>query len=215
MKNEEAIERTKIFVRHNMEDYKDAAHDWFHIERVWRMAKRIAQEERADMFIIEMAALLHDIGDFKFNNGSGAKKSRLWLESLGLDASTIDNITHIIENISFRGAAEKEKMKPLEGKIVQDADRLDAIGAFGIARAFAYAGHGNIPIFNSAIGVRHNMNFEQYRKLEKSAVNHFHEKLLLLRDRMNTKTGKSIAEGRHIFMETYLEQFFKEAEGER
>ena len=211
---QDAIERTEEYVKQNMKEYKDATHDWFHIERVWKTAKKIAQEEGADMFIVEMAALLHDIDDFKFNENGTTLKSKSWLESLGLDSDTIDKIVHIVENISFKGSAEENKIQTLEGKVVQDADRLDAIGAFGVARAFTYAGYKNIPIFNPAVEIRNNMSFDEYRKNEGSAINHFHEKLLLLKDRMNTKTGKFLAEDRHNFMETYLKQFFKEANGE-
>lgn len=214
MHKEEAIEKTIEYVKRIMDEYKDAAHDWFHIERVWKMAKIIAKEEGADTFIVEMAALLHDIDDFKFNRGEKAVKSNMWLESLNLDKSVINKIIHIIENVSFKGAGEKEKIQTLEGKVVQDADRLDAIGALGIARAFSYAGYKNIPIFNPAVEVRHDMNFGQYKKPEESAVNHFYEKLLLLKDRMNTKTGKFLAENRHTFMKMYLHQFFKEAKCE-
>ena len=211
---QDAIERTEEYVKQNMKEYKDATHDWFHIERVWKTAKKIAQEEGADMFIVEMAALLHDIDDFKFNENGTTLKSKSWLESLGLDSDTIDKIVHIVENISFKGSAEENKIQTLEGKVVQDADRLDAIGAFGVARAFTYAGYKNIPIFNPAVEIRNNMSFDEYRKNEGSAINHFHEKLLLLKDRMNTKAGKFLAEDRHNFMETYLKQFFKEANGE-
>ena len=211
---QDAIERTEEYVKQNMKEYKDATHDWFHIERVWKTAKKIAQEEGADMFIVEMAALLHDIDDFKFNENGTTLKSKSWLESLGLDSDTIDKIVHIVENISFKGSAEENKIQTLEGKVVQDADRLDAIGAFGVACAFTYAGYKNIPIFNPAVEIRNNMSFDEYKKNEGSAINHFHEKLLLLKDRMNTKTGKFLAEDRHNFMETYLKQFFKEANGE-
>ena len=197
-----------------MEEYKDATHDWFHIERVWNMAKLIAKAEGADLFVVEMAALLHDIDDFKFNSHETAVKSAAWLQSLGVDSGTAEKIIHIVENISFKGSAEQNKIQTLEGKVVQDADRLDAIGAFGIARAFTYAGYKNIPIFNPSVEARENMSFEQYKRTEGSAINHFHEKLLLLKDRMNTKTGRLMAEERHNFMESYLRQFFKEAKGE-
>ena len=211
---QDAIERTKEYVRRNMEEYKDATHDWFHIERVWNTAKLIAKEEGADLFVVEMATLLHDIDDFKFNSHETAVKSAAWLQSLGVDSGTAEKIIHIVENISFKGSAEQNKIQTLEGKVVQDADRLDAIGAFGIARAFTYAGYKNIPIFNPSVEARENMNFEQYKRTEGSAINHFHEKLLLLKDRMNTKTGRLMAEERHNFMESYLRQFFKEAKGE-
>src|SRR3989338_4907553 len=215
MEREEMVEKTAEFVRQDIEKYNDATHDWFHIERVLRISRIIAQYENVDKFVVDMAALLHDTDDFKFNEYDGTPKSKAWLEHLGLDGETMNKILHVIENISFKGSAEQNKMQTLEGKIVQDADRLDAIGAFGIARAFTYAGYKNIPIFNPSVKIRTNMNFQEYKKTEGSAINHFHEKLLLLKDRMNTATGKALAEGRHKFMETYLEQFLKEAQGER
>ena len=213
MDNGHIIEKTRDCVKHSCKG--DVGHDWFHIERVWTMAKKIAEEEKADMFIVEMAALLHDLDDFKFNDGDGAAvKSKAWLESLGVDGVIIDKIIHIVENVSFKGSAEKEKIQTLEGKVVQDADRLDALGAIGVARAFTFAGHANMCIYDPAVKVRENMKFSEYKNHESSAVNHFYEKLLLLKERMNTKTGKRLAEGRHKFMEQYLEQFFKEARRE-
>ena len=214
MENGQVIEKTKDYVRRSCKG--DVGHDWFHVERVWTMARKIAEEEKADVFIVEMAALLHDVDDFKFNDSDGtAVKSKAWLKSLDIDNTIIDKIIHIVENVSFKGSAEKEKIQTLEGKVVQDADRLDALGAIGVARAFTFAGHTNMCIYDPSIKVRGNMKFSEYRTHERSAVNHFYEKLLLLKDRMNTKTGKRLAEGRHKFMEQYLEQFFKEAEGER
>lgn len=200
MKKQEIIEKTAEYVRSSMVN-GEPGHDWYHIERVWKTAKEIAKAERADMFIIEMAALLHDIADWKFHGiGAGEAKARRWLESLGIDKEDTDS-------------AEKETIQTLEGKIVQDADRLDAIGAIGVARAFTFAGNKNIPIYVLGVKPRENMTFEDYQKTEKSSVNHFYEKLLLLKDRMNTKTGKKIAESRHKFLQQYLEQFFKEMEG--
>ena len=215
MQNDQIIEKTADYVRKTMKN-GDVGHDWFHVERVWKMARKIGQEENASMIVVELAALLHDIADWKFHDeGVGEKLAVEWLEGLGINKTIVDDVIHIIENISFKGSAEKEKMKTLEGRVVQDSDRLDALGAFGVARAFTFAGHKNIPIFAPGVKPRENMTFKQYKETEGSAINHFYEKLLLLKDRMNTKTGKRLAEGRHKFMEIYLEQFFKEAEGER
>src|SRR3989338_1683464 len=192
-------------------DHGEPGHDWHHIERVWKMARRIGKEENADMFIVEMAALLHDIADWKFHGaGANESKAREWLLSMNASSADIEKIIHIIEHISFKGSGEKEKMQSLEGKVVQDADRLDAMGAIGIARAFTFAGHKNIPIFVPGVEVRKNITFDMYKETEKSAINHFYEKLLLIKDRMNTPTGKRLAENMHKFMEKYLEQFFKE-----
>ena len=215
MDKEQLIEKTVEYVKRSMEG-GDVGHDWFHVERVWKMAKRICLEEKADMFIVEMAALLHDIADWKFHEeGKAETTAMMWMKTIGVRKEDIKNVVHIIENISFKGSGEKERMSTLEGKIVQDADRLDAMGAIGIARAFTFAGYKNIPIFVPGVDVRENLTFERYKETEKSAVNHFYEKLLLLKDRMNTKTGKEIAEQRHKHMEEYLEEFFKEMGGER
>ncbi|HLC76943.1 MAG TPA: HD domain-containing protein [archaeon] len=211
------IEKTKEYVKKSME-YGDVGHDWFHIERVWKMAKMIAQKENGNMLVVELGALLHDIADWKFYGvGAGEEKARTWLVELGLENKVIEDIIHIIENVSFKGVAESEKMNTLEGKIVQDADRLDAMGAIGIARACTYVGFKNIPIHDPTVNIRKNMDFSEYKNtaIVGTAINHFYEKLLFLKDRMNTETGKKLAEQRHEFMELYLDQFFKEANGER
>ena len=217
MNHDQMIEKTKEYVKKNME-YGDVGHDWFHIERVWKMARMIANEEDANVLVVELGALLHDIADWKFHGvGAGEAKTREWLESLGLEDKVIKNVIHIVENISFKGVAESEQMKTLEGKIVQDADRLDAMGAIGVARAFAYVGFKNIPIHDPRVSIRENMTFKEYKNTATvgTGVNHFYEKLLLLKERMNTRTGKSLADERHKFMEIYLEQFFKETKEER
>lgn len=217
MNHEQIIEKTMEYVKENME-YGDVGHDWFHIERVWKMAKMIAKEENGNMFIVELGALLHDIADWKFHGtGAGEVKAKTWLASLGVGEKIIDDVIHIIENVSFKGVAESEKMQTLEGKIVQDADRLDAIGAIGVARACTYVGFKRIPIHDPAVNIRKDMDFNEYKNtaIVGTAINHFYEKLLFLKARMNTETGKKLAEGRHRFMELYLEQFFKEISGER
>lgn len=188
-------------------------HDWWHTERVYKVAKHIAREEKADIFIVEIAALLHDIADWKFHEGNleaGPEAAGSFLLKEGLDPGRTGKITNIIRGISFKGNNVENNELDLEGKVVQDADRIDAIGAIGIARAFAYGGYkGNqiyIPDLNPAI---HN-TFEEYKNSNTTTINHFYEKLLLLKDLMNTRTAKRIAEERHSFMQTYLEKFYSE-----
>lgn len=191
-------------------------HDWWHVERVWINAKRIGSEENVDMFIVELAALLHDIADWKFHGGdekAGSKAARAWLESLGVERPVIDHVCQIIDDLSFKGAGVRTTMKSGEGMIVQDADRLDALGAIGVARAFAYGGHKGNEIYNPEIPPTLHHSFEEYKKGRGSTINHFHEKLLLLKDRMNTAAGKRLAEERHLFLQTYLERFLAEWDG--
>jgi uncharacterized protein len=192
-------------------------HDWHHVERVWKMALHIGEREGADMFVVELAALLHDIADWKFHDGdetAGAREARKWLESLGVEERTISCVCEIIKELSFKGAGVKTVMKTLEGKVVQDADRLDAIGAIGIARAFAYGGFKQREIHNpSKQPVRHS-SFEEYKNSAGTTINHFYEKLLLLRNLMNTPTARRIAEERHEFMEEFLRRFYHEWDGQ-
>lgn len=195
---------------------ESTGHDWWHIYRVWKMAIYIAKKEQANIFVVELGALLHDIADFKFHNGDetvGPRAAREWLEGLQVEDSIINQVVHIVANVSFKGAGVEEKMQSLEGKIVQDADRLDAIGAVGIARVFAYGGSKNREIYNPEKKITNHITFEEYKNSNSSGVNHFYEKLLLLKDRMNTLTGKEIAKGRHEFMKIYLQRFYKEWEG--
>lgn len=187
-------------------------HDWWHAYRVWKMAKRIAREERlvADTFVIELAALLHDIADWKFYKGDGqASKIKEILLEHSINRKIIKKIIDIVENISFKGARVTSKMESNEGKIVQDADRLDALGAIGIVRAFAYGGYKHSSIYDPEKKPILHKTFEEYKR-GTSTINHFYEKLLLLKDRMNTKTAKKIAEARHRFMEKFLKRFFQE-----
>jgi uncharacterized protein len=195
-----------------------SGHDWWHILRVWNNAKTIAATETANLFIVEMAALLHDIGDHKFHNGDetiGPRMASEWLVSLKVQDDIINHICTIIKELSFKGAGTTSEMSTIEGRIVQDADRLDAIGAIGIARTFAYGGHKNREMYNPDFLPELHDSFEAYKNSTAPTINHFYEKLLLLKDRMHTQTAKRMAEQRHQYMESYLEQFFAEWNGDR
>jgi len=217
MDQKEIISKTADYVR-SVLDKEGSGHDWWHIYRVWKNAIHIGEKENADMFVVEIAALLHDIADWKFNDGNdeaGPKVAREWLESLkDVDEKAISHVCLIIKNLSFKGAGEKSKIDTIEGMVVQDADRLDALGAIGIARTFTYGGYKGREIYNPEIKPEFHASFEEYKKNESPSINHFYEKLLLLKDLMNTKTGKEIAEGRHKYMEGFLERFYAEWEGE-
>ena len=194
-----------------------SGHDWWHILRVWNNAKHIASDEKADLFIVELGALLHDIADWKFHKGDesiGPAKATALLKKYNVEESIIDQVCEIIKHISFKGAAVENKLTSLEGKIVQDADRLDAIGAIGIARAFAYGGFMKRSMHNPSEAAREDKDKESYFKNQSTTINHFYEKLLLLKDRMNTVSGKKLAEDRHRYMKEYLERFYKEWNGE-
>lgn len=194
----------------------EAGHDWFHIERVWKTAKHIAQTEAVDGFVVELGALLHDIADSKFHGGDetvGPRQARAFLESLGVEESVVAHVENIVAHISFKGGNHEQAFRSPELDVVQDADRLDALGAIGIARAFAYGGHKGRELYNPAIPPNLNMTKEEYKHSAAPTINHFYEKLLLLKDRMNTTTGRAMAERRHRFMETYLEEFYREWEG--
>lgn len=209
------IQSTVDFVKMTLLN-AEGGHDWWHIHRVWQLAKHIAESEKADLFVVELGALLHDIADSKFHNGDeeiGAQKAREFLSALAVDEETIVHVENIINNISFKGGKQEQQFKSIELDIVQDADRLDAIGAIGIARTFNYGGFKNREIYNPGIKPDLNMTKEQYKNSTAPTINHFYEKLLLLKDRMNTNTGKSMAEKRHQFMEQYLEEFFNEWDG--
>lgn len=210
MIHEEWVALTKEYV-HNELRNDPSGHDWWHIARVTENAKKIAIEENADLFICEMAALLHDIADEKLNASEeeGLNKVANWLESIGVNKPTIEKIISIISSISFKGGGQSA-LTSLEAKVVQDADRLDALGAIGIARVFAYAGSKGDLIYDPAIKPRDSMTKEEYRNGKSTAINHFYEKLLKLKDRINTDYAKKIAEERHQFMEEYLRVFFAE-----
>ncbi|MBT4856295.1 HD domain-containing protein [bacterium] len=215
MNKSEVIEKTREFVRKEMEG-EGSGHDWWHIDRVTKTALTIGKEEKADLFIVELGALLHDIADQKFHNGDetvGPRVATQWLESLNTEQYVIDAVCQIIKDISYKGANTATPMKTLEGQIVQDADRLDALGAVGIARCFAYGGHKQQPIHSPDINPINHATFEEYKKTKTTSINHFYEKLLLLKDRINTESGKKIAQERDLFMQQFLDQFFAESEG--
>lgn len=211
------IDKTILFVKKQLEN-AEGGHDWFHIERVYKNAILIAQEETCDLTVVKLGALLHDIADSKFHNGDesiGPKTARAFLESENVSEETIVHVINIIENISFKGGNFEKNFHSKELEIVQDADRLDAIGAIGIARCFNYGGFKNRALYNPAIPPKLGMTKEEYKNSESPTLNHFYEKLLLLKDKMNTPTGKKIAEARHLYMENFLSQFYAEWEGEK
>lgn len=211
----EAVRRTKDHVKSIMEG-ESTGHDWWHVYRVWQNAVYIGREEKVDLFVVELAALLHDIADWKFQGGdekAGARVAREWLVGQSVDAATVDHVCQIIDDLSFKGAGVRTSMKTKEGMVVQDADRLDALGAIGIARAFAYGGHKGQEIHNPDISPAHHTSFEQYKNSNGTTINHFHEKLLLLKDLMNTQTGRAMAEQRHEYLLNFLERFRLEWEG--
>ncbi|MBW8884534.1 MAG: HD domain-containing protein [Planctomycetia bacterium] len=217
MDRSDILQKTTDHVR-GLLSGEGSGHDWFHIERVRNAALHIAREEGADPFVVELAALLHDIADWKFAGGdhdAGPRAARDWLTSLGVPESIIDYVADIIARLSFKGAGVETPMSTLEGRCVQDADRLDAIGAIGIARAFAYGGHKGRALYDPAVPPQPHASFEAYKKNAGPTINHFYEKLLLLKDRMNTTTGKQLAAERHAFLEQFLDQFFSEWEGKQ
>jgi len=216
MNHETIIQQTIEFVKTTLSD-AEGGHDWWHIYRVWKLSKQIAKTEKADLFVVELGALLHDIADSKFHHGdeeAGPLIAKKFLNSLSIKSTVIKHIDNIIRNISFKGGNEAQQFKSPELDIVQDADRLDALGAVGIARTFNYGGFKNREIYNPDIKPNLNMSKEEYKQSTAPTLNHFYEKLLLLKDRMNTPTGKQMAEQRHRFMEEYLMEFYKEWNGE-
>lgn len=215
MKTEDIILKTADFVKITLIK-AEGGHDWFHTERVWNNAKLIAKNEKVDLLIVELGALLHDIADAKFYQGDesiGPLKAKCFLESHQVDKNIISHIIKIIENISFKGGNFKQHFHSKELEVIQDADRLDAIGAIGIARAFNYGGFKNRLLFNPEIKPNLHQSKEEYKNNDAPTINHFYEKLLLLKDKMNTETGKKIAAKRHQFMKIYLQQFYDEWNG--
>ncbi|WP_162126759.1 HD domain-containing protein [Flavobacterium phycosphaerae] len=211
------IDATIRFVKQQLEN-AEGGHDWFHIERVYKNALLIAEGETCDITVVKLGALLHDIADSKFHNGDemvGPKTARAFLEGENVSEEIILHIINIIENISFKGGNFEKQFSSKELQIVQDADRLDAIGAIGIARCFNYGGFKNRALYNPNIQPNLNMSKEEYKKSESPTINHFYEKLLLLKDKMNTQTGKNIAAERHRYMENFLSQFYAEWDGEK
>ena len=212
----EVIDNAIRFVKHQLEN-AEGGHDWFHIERVYKNALLIAKEEKCDLEVVKLAALLHDIADSKFHNGDdsvGPKTAKTFLEAQNIKEETILHVIAIIENISFKGGNFDQNFYSIELAIVQDADRLDAIGAIGIARTFNYGGFKNRTLYNPEIAPNLSMSKEEYKKSDAPTINHFYEKLLLLKDKMNTETGKKIAKKRHDFMIHFLAQFYAEWNGE-
>lgn len=213
---EKVINETVNYVKKELKN-AEGGHDWWHIYRVWQLAKKIAKPEKANLFIVELGALLHDIADSKFNNGNeeiGPKKARDFLTKLKVEEEDINHVENIIMNISFKGGKEKQIFTSIELSIVQDADRLDALGAIGIARTFNYGGFKNHKIYDPTVPPNLNMTKEEYKNSTAPTLNHFYEKLLLLKNKMNTKTGEKIAIKRHKYMEGFLAEFYKEWEGE-
>ena len=216
LQNRNIISLTVQFVQQTLQG-AESGHDWWHIQRVWNNAILISKTEQANTFIIELAALLHDIADSKFHDGNeeiGPQRAGEFLKSMGLEEKTIIHIQQIIRNMSFKASLGQVDFHSKEMEVVQDADRLDAIGAIGIARAFTYGGYKNRELYNPEIPPALTMSKEDYKKSDAPTINHFYEKLLLLKDKMNTDTGLRIAEERHRFMLTYLEQFYNEWNGE-
>ena len=217
MDKDSIIDQTKDYVRGKLEG-EGSGHDWWHVYRVWKNSIHIAKGEKLDLFVVELAALLHDIADWKFCDGDtslGPKVARGWLEKLEVEENIIVSVCKIINDISFKGAGVNTTMKTKEGMVVQDADRLDAIGAIGVARVFAYGGHAAREIHNPNIKQQVHKTFEQYKNNKGTSINHFYEKLFLLKDLMNTKKAKEIACERDNFMRLYLEQFLDEWEGKK
>lgn len=210
------IEKTITYVKKQLAN-AEGGHDWWHIERVWKSAKKIAETENVNLLVVELGALLHDIADAKFHDGDeelGPQIAAAFMREINVDQETILHVVQIIKHISFKGGKEAQTFTSLELNVVQDADRLDAIGAIGIARTFNYGGFKNREIFNPNVTPNLLMTKVEYKKSDAPSINHFYEKLLLLKDLMNTETGKQMAIQRHQFMELYLAQFYQEWNGE-
>lgn len=215
MTKEEQLKRIEAFAQ-SFHTGEATGHDWFHIQRVTKLARKIAEIENVDLFKVSVVALLHDIADYKLNNGdenSGFIKITDFLKSVGLNDNEIQSVITDIKNISFKGGNNKVESQSMESKIVQDADRLDALGAIGIARTFAYGGSKKRVLYDPEIKPLLNQSAEEYKNSTAPTINHFYEKLLLLKDHMNTNAAKEIAKERHQFLEIFLEQFYKEWEG--
>lgn len=215
MSKKEILSKTEAYVRNKLEG-EGSGHDWWHIHRVRNTALKLGIEENANLFVVELAALLHDIADHKFHGGDeeiGPATAREWLTKLNVDESIINHVCEIIRDVSFKGAEVETPMKTIEGKVVQDADRLDAIGAIGIARAFAYGGYKGRELHNPEIKPESHDSFDSYKKSTGPTINHFYEKLFLLKDRMNTASGRKLAEQRHQFMQEFVDRFLEEWDG--
>lgn len=213
---EQIINKTIAFVKETLKG-AEAGHDWFHIERVWKMSVDIAAAENCNLLVVELAALLHDIADPKFHQGDESLAPQIagdFLDASGVDPEVRDSVLYIIRNLSFKNKSDAPEHPSIELQIVQDADRLDAIGAIGIARTFNFGGFKNNPMHDPEQPPRFHMSKAEYKKSEGTTINHFYEKLLLLKDMMNTEKGKEIAAERHRFMEIFLNQFLREWNGE-
>ena len=216
MQNQDIISRTKDFVREKLKN-GEGEHDWWHAWRVWKLSKKIAEYYSADSLVVETAALLHDIADAKFHDGNeelGPAIAAEFLSGLGVENEQIEKVLYIIRNISFKGGLNQLKEKSIELQIVQDADRLDALGAIGIARTFNYGGFKNRPLYEPGLAPQDYHSVASYRKSSAPSINHFYEKLLLLKDLMNTSIGKEMATKRHEYMEDFLKEFYSEWEGD-
>ncbi|MGB0428959.1 MAG: HD domain-containing protein [Bacteroidia bacterium] len=213
MTKQERLEKTAEYIKSEFSG-EGTGHDWWHIVRVWNLATKLAKLENANLYITEMAALLHDLDDWKFNELDEPVKAIAWLNKIGEETDTQEHIIKIIKNVSYKGAGVKTSMTTIEGKCVQDADRLDALGAIGIARTFAYGGYKGNEIYNPNIKPTLHQSFEDYKNKSTHTINHFYEKLLLLKDRMNTDSAKQLANERHAFMMVFLDEFYNEWKGE-
>lgn len=222
--DKQIIEKAVEYVKSELEGV-DAGHDWWHIYRVWQLSKNIAQHENVDMFVVELGALLHDVGEPKFHNGDetiGEKRVREFLSSVDVSKEITEHVVNILNNISYKKTFEKnedgtpkKRFKSPELDVVQDADRLDSMGAIGVARTFTYGGFNDQEMYNPNLPADLNLSKEEYKKGGRPTINHFYEKLLLLKDMMNTETGKRMAEQRHEFMEMFLKQFYEEWDGKK
>ena len=216
-KQQEIIDKTIAFVKKELSE-AEGGHDWWHVYRVWKTAVSIAKAENANLFVVNLGALLHDIADAKFYDGDeeiGPRKAKAFLQSVRVEDAVIGQVLQIIKHVSFKNRNEQPAHISKELQIVQDADRLDAMGAIGIARAFNYGGYKGRPLYDPNIKPNLNQTKEEYKAAKAPTINHFYEKLLLLKNMMNTAAGKQMAVQRHQFMETYLEQFYAEWEGKR
>ncbi|HSW99631.1 MAG TPA: HD domain-containing protein [Patescibacteria group bacterium] len=219
MTQAEIVEQTRRHVEVQLRAETNA-HDWWHVYRVWHLAMHLSEQEKgSDLFIVQLGALLHDIADWKFHDGdieAGPRVATEWLQSLKVDEKTIEKVAYIVRNVSFRGGTNTHVMQSIEGKIVQDADRLDAIGAIGIARTFTFGGSFGREMYDPNMKPQEiTGSFEQYQKsmVNSTTINHFYEKLLLLKDKLNTESAKRVAQKRHVYMEAFLEEFYAEWEG--
>lgn len=213
---ETLIAQTAAHVRAQMEG-EGSGHDWWHVERVWNNARTIAADEDVNATVVELAVLLHDVADWKFNGGdltAAPRAAREWLQGLGADERLVEQVCYIVERVSFKGAGVADQMDSKEGRVVQDADRLDAMGAIGIARAFAYGGHAGRPLHDPDSIAELHRDPAAYHASRSGTLNHFYEKLLLLAERMHTATGKRLAIERHKYMEGFVERFLAEWQGQ-